>query len=120
LASWLYLVKRGQQAPAQKAGKMGADDITLLLQRLERIEAALAELLSQKAVKEWYTTAEVADIVGKAEYTVREWCRKGQVKAAKAPNGRGWLVSHEELTRLRNRGPLPEQQAHRGVHRAGQ
>ncbi len=58
--------------------------------------------MQQKAVKEWYTTAEVGEIVGRAEYTVRELCRQGRVNAKKMPNGRGWLVSYDELTRLRN------------------
>lgn len=90
-------------------------DFTQVLERLDRIETALSELLSQRPAKEWYTTAEVAEIVGRAEYTVREWCRKGQVQAAKASNGRGWLIGHGELTRLRNHGPLPEQHADRVV-----
>lgn len=83
-------------------------ELTLILDRLQRIEDAIGQLLHQKAGKEWYTTAEVAEIVAKSDYTVREYCRKGQIKAEKAPNGRGWLVSHGELERLRNFGPLPE------------
>ena len=75
--------------------------------RLERIEEALYQLLHQKATKDWYTTAEVAEIVGKSDYTVREWCRQGRIEAEKAPNGRGWLISHVELSRIRNHGPLP-------------
>ena len=54
--------------------------------------------------------AEVARLLGKAEYTIREHCRLGRIRAKKK-SGRGkggeWLVSHEELTRLRNEGPLP-------------
>jgi len=76
--------------------------------QLDRIEKAIGQLLRQKPAKEWYTTAEVAESIGKSDYTVREYCRKGQIKAEKAPNGRGWLVSHAELDRLRNFGPLPE------------
>jgi len=57
------------------------------------------------------TTHEVAKVVGKAEFTVREWCRLGRVAASKRACGRGkfqeWIVSHEELTRLRNEGLLP-------------
>jgi excisionase family DNA binding protein len=83
-------------------------DNIAILDRLQRIEDAIGRLLHQKAGKEWYTTAEVAEIVGKSDYTVREYCRKGQIKAEKSPNGRGWLVSHAELERLRNYGPLPE------------
>jgi excisionase family DNA binding protein len=80
-----------------------------VLDRLQRIETALSTLLEQRTVKERYATAEVAEILGKSDYTVREWCRKGQIPAEKTANGRGWIVSHETLIRLRNRElPLPE------------
>ena len=63
-------------------------------------------------MKEWYSTAEVAAILGRAEFTVREWCRLGRVRAEKKKCGRGpaseWIVSHEELTRVRNEGLLPD------------
>jgi excisionase family DNA binding protein len=80
-----------------------------VLDRLERIEAAIADLVEQRTVKEWYATAEVAKLLGKSDYTVREWCRKNQIPAEKTANGRGWIVSHETLTRLKNHElPLPE------------
>jgi hypothetical protein len=82
-----------------------------VLARLERIEAAVEALVSQKTVKEWYTTVEVAAIQGKAPFTVREWCRLGRVHAEKRDSGRGttleWIISHDELQRLRNHGLLP-------------
>ena len=82
-----------------------------LITRLDRIEAALVLLVQERTVKEWYSTAEVAKILGRAEYTVREHCRQGRIRAKKKPCGRGkggeWLVGHEELTRLRNEGLLP-------------
>lgn len=88
--------------------------VEAVLERLlQPILEKLDQLVQQRASKEWYSTHEVAEIVGKAEYTVREWSRKGQVKAEKAPNGRSWIISHAELTRLRNHGPLPEHQLHR-------
>lgn len=83
-------------------------DTALILKRLESIEQVLTDLLSQKAKKEMYSTCEVAKIIGRSEYTVREYCRKGQVQAEKAPNGRGWLVPNSEVDRLRNFGPTPE------------
>jgi len=80
-------------------------------ERLDRIESLLAELVVQRTVKDWYSTAEVAKHLGRAEYTVREWCRQGRIRAKKKPCGRGkggeWLVSHEEFMRLRNEGLLP-------------
>jgi excisionase family DNA binding protein len=77
--------------------------------RLEKIEAALNQLLEQRTVKENYTTVEIAAMLKRSDYTVREWCRKGQIPAQKTTNGREWIVSHETLVRLKNRElPLPE------------
>jgi|SRR6516225_11419942 hypothetical protein len=94
---------------------MGTEQITLLVERLERIEAALDLLVKQQTVKEWYTTAEVAKILDKAEFTVREWCRLGRVRAQKRECGRGksqeWIISHAELFRIRNEGLIPEKYA---------
>lgn len=56
---------------------------------LARIESALGQLLRQQAVKEWYTSEEVALIVHKAPFTVREWCRHKRINAAKRACGRG-------------------------------
>lgn len=83
-----------------------------ILARLAAIEAMLAALVEQRVVKEWYSTAEVGAILQRAEFTVREWCRLGRVRAEKKKCGRGpaseWMVSHRELTRVRNEGLLPD------------
>ena len=88
-----------------------ADPFRAILDRLAGIEAAVQVLAREKAVKEFYSTAEVAAAVGKAEYTVREWCRQGRVRATKKAYARGahpeWLIDHDELTRLRNEGLRP-------------
>jgi hypothetical protein len=80
-------------------------------ERLERIESLLAALVEREQVREWYTTGQAAQLLGKAEYTVREWCRTGRVNAAKKSSGRGahasWTVSREELLRLQREGLLP-------------
>jgi hypothetical protein len=90
-----------------------------LLARLAKIETLLASLVEQRAVKDWYSTAEVAAILGKAEFTVREWCRLGRVRAEKKKAGRGpaseWIISHVELTRIRNEGLLPDPRAFRPI-----
>ena len=84
-----------------------------VLERLERIEAALAVLVDRQTMKEWYTTSEFAQIVGKAEFTVREWARLGRVHAEKRQSGRGahaaWVISHAELLRFQREGLLPSQ-----------
>ena len=68
-------------------------------------------LVSQRTVKDWYTTDEVAKILGRAEFTVREWARNGRINAEKKGSGRGkyqsWVVSHIELLRFERDGLLP-------------
>jgi len=79
--------------------------------RLGAIESALNLLVQQKMIKEWYTTVELATILGKAEFTVREWCRLGRIHAEKRNSGRGphaaWVVSHDEIQRYQREGLLP-------------
>jgi hypothetical protein len=86
-------------------------DIQEVMGRLERIETILEILSRQRTVKEFYTTEEIATIMGKAPFTVREWCRQGRVVASKRDSGRGtfkeWIVSHDELMRLQSQGLLP-------------
>jgi len=77
---------------------------------LQRIEEMLAELIDRQQVKEWYTTAEVAKLLGKSEFTVREWCRLGRIHATKKHSGRGahpgWTVSKVEVERIQREGLL--------------
>jgi hypothetical protein len=82
-----------------------------LSERLERIERMLAVLLEREMVKDYYPTDEFARLVGKAEFTVREWARLGRIHAEKRQSGRGayaeWVVGHPELLRYRQHGLLP-------------
>ena len=88
-----------------------SESMTDVIERLSRIEDALQSLVRERTEKEWYSTSEVAAVLRKADYTVREWCRLGRVRATKKPYARGahteWLISHDELTRIRNEGLLP-------------
>jgi hypothetical protein len=89
----------------------GSRELVKILERLARIESALESLVRERAVKEWYSTAEAAEILGKAEFTVREWCRTGRIHAQKRMSGRGphasWVIAHAELERIRREGLLP-------------
>lgn len=80
-------------------------------ERLDKIEQKLDVLVQGQSVKDWYTTEEIARILGKAEFTVREWCRLGRISAKKRQSGRGahpaWVVSHEELQRYQRDGLHP-------------
>lgn len=89
--------------------------IELQQQRVNSLETLVVDLrdtiAAKKTIKESYTTIEVAKILGKKPYTVREWCRLQRINAFKAMCGRGceeeWRVSHEELERIQNDGLLP-------------
>lgn len=108
----MNIVHRASVSSAPKQDvTIPALDFGQLLDRLNRIEDALDQLLQRNAVKDYYTTAEVAKLLGKAEFTVREWCRLCRVYAEKRQSGRGrakeWIISHAELTRIRKEGLLP-------------
>ncbi len=79
--------------------------------RLAKIEAMLTVLVDRETTREWYSTAEFARLVGKAEFTCREWCRRRRIKAEKRSSGRGsypaWVISHQELLRYQREGLLP-------------
>jgi hypothetical protein len=82
-----------------------------LRERLDRIESLLTVLVERAQTREWYTTEEFARIVGRTEFTVREWCRHQRIRAEKKASGRGayaaWVISHEELLRYQKEGLLP-------------
>lgn len=82
-----------------------------VMERLTKLESLLADLIRQRTLKDWYSTDEVAAILGKARFTVREWCRHGRVRCRKKNTGRGkyqaWVIAHEELLRIQREGLLP-------------
>lgn len=84
-----------------------------ILKKLEKMEAMLCVLVERQLVREWYSTEQFAQLVGKAEFTVREWCRLGRVNAEKRMSGRGafaaWVIGHAELLRYQREGLLPYQ-----------
>lgn len=90
-----------------------------LLSRLIRVEATIQSLAAQQPAKEWYSTDEVARILGRAPFTVREWCRNGRIRASKRDCGRGsgkeWIIDQQELRRIQNEGLLPEPRPYRHV-----
>jgi hypothetical protein len=81
-----------------------------LEQRLENIEAMLAVLVERQQVREWYSAEEFARIVGRAAFTVREWCRNARINADKKESGRGahasWTIPQSELLRFQREGLL--------------
>ena len=56
--------------------------------------------------KDWYSTAELASILGKSDYTVRErWCNEGRIDSEKDDGGK-WRIPGHEVERLRKGGKL--------------
>lgn len=90
---------------------MSEQELMPLIERLERIEAAITVLIEQRTVKDWYKTEEAAKILGLAEFTVRNYCRLGRIRGEKKTSGRGkfqsWVISHDELMRVQREGILP-------------
>ena len=87
------------------------DQLQGILDRLKTIEAMLGVLVERQQVREWYSVEEFSRIVGRAEFTCREWCRHGRIKAEKKGSGRGayasWAISHAELLRFQKEGLRP-------------
>lgn len=83
--------------------------------RLAAMEMNLVQILGRLAVpketREWYPVEEVAAMLGKTTYTVREWCRLGRINATKRSERRGgtelWNISAAEIARYKDEGLLP-------------
>ncbi len=92
--------------------------LNLLLAHIERIEEKLTHLVQQQQelndlvsqqsiLKEWYSTSELADIMGVKQYTVQErWCNQGRIECEKEPDSGKWRIPGPEVERLKNGGAL--------------
>ena len=88
---------------------MDMSEVRARLDSIERRQHEILELLRQQAtVREWYSVAEFADLVGKSSFTVRQWANLGRINAEALPNGREWRIAHAELERFRKDGLLAE------------
>jgi hypothetical protein len=76
-----------------------------LLEQFQALSARIASIEQPISgmEKKFFSTLEVAELVGKSSYTVREWCRLGRISASKRESGFGdsceWEVSAEEVER---------------------
>jgi hypothetical protein len=78
---------------------------------LDRIETKLDQIINRHQIQDYYSTSDIAEILKRSEFTVRQWCRLRRVHAEKRPCGRGrsqeWMISHSELQRIQSEGLLP-------------
>ncbi|HEY2739630.1 MAG TPA: helix-turn-helix domain-containing protein [Thermoanaerobaculia bacterium] len=76
-----------------------------LLATLQELKGRLDALVVRQAS---YSTHEFAKLVGLSDWTVRNYCRLGRLRARKKRSGRGahpeWVLDHEELERFRREG----------------
>jgi hypothetical protein len=112
---------QGEQSPSSDKHEVDggnrtlADEISTIKAMLTLVRSGIDEIrstLSDRASKkEWYSPAEVADLLKRRPFTVREWCRLQRIHARKRSTGRGdadeWEISQEELERIKNHGLLP-------------
>ena len=119
--SWsraLYLLPSHQmETPTEIIGNETQNEARMaeLAKRIEVIESTVMEirdlLANPEPQRDWYTVAEVALKLSRSSFTVREWARLGRIYASKRACGRGptqeWIISAEEVERIRNEGLLP-------------
>jgi hypothetical protein len=86
--------------------------IASLDQRLDKIEAILAQLVPGKHEKEWHTTSELAEALNKSLFTVTErYCNSGRIECEKDPESDKWRIPAREFRRLVNGGVLRPRKA---------
>jgi hypothetical protein len=82
-----------------------------IVARLARIELLLEQLAGRTMEKTWYTVEEFAVLTDREPFTVREWCRRQRINAAKSSSKCGpyakYVISHQEYLRYIQEGLLP-------------
>lgn len=84
-----------------------------ILEYLGRIEKQLEDILfrlnqleGKSTEKLWWSPEELATVLKRKPFTVREWCRLGRIQAEKDEYSRLWRVPDEEAKRLLGGGGL--------------
>lgn len=80
--------------------------LSQIAERMESLEKRIEAVVIGRLEKEWYTTDEVAVLMKRAPWTVRQHCLSGRIKGKKRAGSDRWLVSRQELERLMNEGLL--------------
>lgn len=85
--------------------------VLMLSQRFATLEAKMNDIhqvvLAQRVEKEWHTTSELAEALGKSQYTVQErWCNDDRIECEKDPESGKWRIPGHEYRRLVGGGAL--------------
>jgi excisionase family DNA binding protein len=98
-----------------KAEEPSEDLEAVVLSIRAELRQLRSELLSRPPApcepRKSYSVEEVAELLRKAPFTVREWARNGRIRATKRAEKRGsaelWSISADEVDRVQNEGLLP-------------
>src|SRR5271154_2308098 len=85
--------------------------LDILKAHTDEIDRKLERLASRPVERASYTVEEIAVMESRAPYTVREWCRLGQLRAEKTGTQSGpharWTIPAAEYSRFQREGLLP-------------
>ena len=85
---------------------LGAERLAAMESALSRIEKGMKVSQAASPDKHAYTVSEVAELTNLSEWTVRNACNKGRIKAQKGPDEK-WRIPRDELVKIQNEG-LPK------------
>ncbi len=114
--SWVKVEGRGASACYPPLDKT-AQAVALLVDMSERIHqidgrtSRIEEMLqaTSEADEKWWTPAEIARKVDRADLTVREWARLDKIPSKKDSRGRRWIASDVAELIFRYQGLPPEE-----------
>ena len=103
---------------AREAATLGMDGPTFqvllgmhehLIALRDQVAQVHEVVTAMTAEKDWYSTKEVADLMGVTAHTVQaRWCAAGRIESEKDPTNGHWRIPGHEFSRLRRGGkPLP-------------
>jgi len=101
--------QNNNETVAAKATEASGHAVASLEAQLAEIQGLLKKQAkqAQAAGRKSYTVDEVAELTGFKQWTIRDGCNRGRIKAEKSPDRR-WRISHEELLKIQNEGLPPE------------
>ena len=93
---------------------LALQSILLLSQQVASLDKKLTDIyeivMAQRVEKDWYTTSELAEALGKSQYTIQErWCNEHRIECEKEPGSGKWRIPGHEFRRLIGGGsPRPK------------
>jgi excisionase family DNA binding protein len=94
------------EQPMSAVVDLAAERLAAVESSLARIEKGLKASQAASPDKQLYTVSEVAELTKLSEWTIRNACSKGRIKAEKSVDGQ-WRIPRGELVKIQNEG-LPK------------